>query len=93
MGVERYYMEQMEKARQLETLLENYNDGRKKTLFCQAVNLLSLQDIKDVMKALALEEEEGMSVKEKAKQAEGFLREKAGEQGIELKLHRKPKKK
>ncbi|MCB7060157.1 hypothetical protein, partial [Eggerthella lenta] len=66
-------MEQMEKARQLETLLENYNDGRKKTLFCQAVNLLSLQDIKDVMKALALEEEEGMSVKEKAKQAEGFL--------------------
>ena len=52
MGVERYNMEQMEKARQLETLLENYNDGRKKTLFCQAVNLLSLQDIKDVMKAL-----------------------------------------
>lgn len=93
MGVERYNMEQMEKARQLETLLENYNDGRKKTLFCQAVNLLSLQDIKDVMKALAPEEEEGMSVKEKAKQAEGLLREKAGEQGIELKLHRKPKKK
>lgn len=31
MGVERYNMEQMEKARQLETLLENYNDGRKKT--------------------------------------------------------------
>ena len=37
-------MEQMEKARQLETLLDNYNDGLKKTLFCQAVNLLSLQE-------------------------------------------------
>ena len=40
-GVERYNEEQMEKSRHLEMLLENYNDGRKKTFYCQAVNLLT----------------------------------------------------
>ena len=39
-GMEAYNAEQMEKARILDVLLSNYNDGRKKTLFCVAVNLL-----------------------------------------------------
>ena len=45
----------MEKSRHLEMLLENYNDGRKKTFYCQAVNLLTLHDIRNVMKVLAAE--------------------------------------
>ena len=91
-GVERYNEEQMEKSRHLEMLLENYNDGRKKTFYCQAVNLLTLQDIRDVMKVLAAEAGDGLSLKEKAKRAETLFLERAGEQGIELKLRRKPKK-
>ena len=91
-GVERYNEEQMEKSRHLEMLLENYNDGRKKTFYCQAVNLLTLQDIRDVMKVLAAEAGDGLSLKEKAKRAETLFLERAGEQGIELKLRRKPEK-
>ncbi|MCD7991525.1 MAG: DUF3795 domain-containing protein [Clostridia bacterium] len=91
-GVEHYNEEQTEKSRHLEILLENYNDGRKKTLYCQAVNLLKLQDIRDVMKTLEGEDREGLFIKEKAKRAESLFLEKAGEREIELKLRRKPKK-
>lgn len=38
-----YNAEQIEKARILDGLLSGYNDGRKKALFCIAVNLLELQ--------------------------------------------------
>ena len=43
--MEVYNTEQMEKARILDVLISNYNDGRKKTLFCVAVNLLELQEL------------------------------------------------
>lgn len=92
MGIERYNEEQTEKSRYLEILLEQYNDGRKKTLYCQAVNLLNLQDIRDVMEVLAAENRDGLSVKEKAKGAENLFLKKAEAQGIDLKLRRKPKK-
>ena len=49
-------------------------------------------DIRDVMKVLAAEAGDGLSLKEKAKRAETLFLERAGEQGIELKLRRKPKK-
>ena len=48
-GVEAYNAEQAEKRLILEKLLADYNDGRKKTLFCTAVNLMELQDLKDVL--------------------------------------------
>ena len=38
-GIEAYNAEQEEKVEILGTLLAGYNDGRKKTLFCVAVNL------------------------------------------------------
>ena len=44
-GVEAYNAEQAEKACILDILLAHYNDGRKKTLFCVAVNLLELQEL------------------------------------------------
>ncbi|MFN1908018.1 hypothetical protein ACK2FV_00010 [Clostridioides difficile] len=39
MGIEQYNHEQQEKAQILSYLLSNYNDGRRKTFFCVAVNL------------------------------------------------------
>jgi hypothetical protein len=41
-GIAQYNLEQEEKVRILNELLCHYNDGRKKTLFCTAVNLLEL---------------------------------------------------
>ena len=44
-------------------LLTEYNDGRKKTLFCLAVNLLSLEDLRTVFENTDLQ----LPVKDRAK--------------------------
>lgn len=51
-GVKAYQEEQCEKVAILKELLENYNDGRKKTLFCLAVNLLELDELRKVMEQI-----------------------------------------
>ena len=51
-GLERYKSELEEKAEILNYLLSNCNSGRQKTLFCIAVNLLELQDIKAVLEQI-----------------------------------------
>lgn len=48
-GEEAYIEEQKEKRQILDRLSADYNDGRKKTLFCVAVNLMELQTLKEVM--------------------------------------------
>ena len=55
MGVEAYNSEQMQKLQILKLLLEGNNDGRRKSFFCLAVNLLDLEDLKTVMEHLAEE--------------------------------------
>lgn len=52
LGMETYAEEQREKAEILRALLENYNDGRRKTLFCVAVNLLPLPALHGVLETL-----------------------------------------
>ena len=67
LGIDAYNAEQEEKANILEVLLSNYNDGRKKTLFCVAVNLLELQDLQTVLKEIGSNPDmETMTLKEKA---------------------------
>ena len=39
-GIDAYHKEQTRKVEILQTLLDEYNDGRKKTFYCLAVNLL-----------------------------------------------------
>lgn len=90
-GAGAYQAEQREKAAILNELLENYNDGRRKTLFCLAVNLLELDDLRSVMKRIK-EEEKGLSVKEKAAYTAALLREVSDQKGIRLKLKKKPAK-
>lgn len=36
----------------LNYLLANYNDGRRKTFFCIAVNLLDLPDIREILRQI-----------------------------------------
>ena len=56
-GIESYIAQQNEKVFILSELLSKYNDGRRKTFFCLAVNLLELQDIKAVMTRITHEAE------------------------------------
>lgn len=90
-GVKAYQEEQSEKVAILYELLENYNDGRKKTLFCLAVNLLELDDLERVMEQIK-EDETGLSVKEKASHMAGLLQEVSDQKGISLKLRKKSAK-
>ncbi len=86
-GIAAYNREQLEKKRILEELLENYNDGRRKTLFCVAVNLLELPELRQALTLLRTAA--GLPPKEKSQYAAELLRKLAQKRHVELKLRRK----
>ena len=93
-GIEAYNEEQTQKAEILQTLLSDYNDGRRKTFYCVAINLLPLQDIKDVMKQIVENTSlNNLAVKEKAENVASLFQNLAVKQGIALKLRKKSVKK
>lgn len=92
LGLEAYLAQLEEKRSILRALLEEYNDGRRKTFFTTAVYLLPLEDLQDVMAALnRLPERTQQPVKERVLVAVGALQAAADRRGILLKLIRKPK--
>ena len=54
-GLAKYHEVLRDKARILEHLIANYNDGRRKTLFSIAVNLLELSDLQMIMEKVEKE--------------------------------------
>ncbi len=92
-GIEQYNLELEEKAGILRSLLANYNDGRRKTFFCIAVNLLELQELKDAMEQISIKTSSGnLSIKEKAAIVTGLFQTVAESRSIVLKLNKKPSK-
>ena len=90
LGIDTYNAEQAEKANILEVLLSNYNDGRKKTLFCVAVNLLELQDLQTVLKEIDCKPDmETLTFKEKSAFVAGLLQDAAVMKNIDLNLRKK----
>ncbi len=84
-GIELYSAEQHRKKVLLNHLLNTYNDGRKKTMFCAAVNLLELDDLENIINELdknALH----LSLREKAAYAASLFQETAAAKNITLKL-------
>lgn len=81
-----------QKAAILKALLENFNDGRRKTFYCLAVNLLELQDILTAIEKIKKEITEEMPLKEKASIAVRCFENIANQKGIILKLNKKPSK-
>ena len=88
MGVSAYEAELNTKIEILEELLRNYNDGRRKGLFCIAVNLLDLADINSIMKQLDNEVDSQASLKEKSAAAVRLFQAASDKKGIELKLRK-----
>lgn len=84
-----YKAELDEKMELLRVLLEQYNDGRHKSPFCTAVNLLELDSLREVLAQLAAQTTAEQTPKEKAAFAAGLLQAKAELQGISLKLRKK----
>lgn len=89
-GIEAYNAEQAEKAGILDTLLSRYNDGRKKTMFCVAVNLLELWELREVLIQIEGNPEmEILSPKEQSTFVAKLLQDAADRNGFDLKLHKK----
>lgn len=91
MGFDAYRVELMQKQTFLRTLLAHYNDGRRKTFFCTATNLLSLADIASVCQHLDAQDALSLPLQERAALAVDLLKSVATKKGIDLTLHRKPK--
>lgn len=88
-GTEKYREEQEKKRRILQLFLENYNDGRRKTFFCVAVNLLELEDLERAVRQLGAEKEaDSLPMKEKAARAVCLLQAAADERKIALRLRK-----
>jgi len=91
-GLESYQSELNRKIDILQDLLNNYNDGRRKSFFCTAVNLLELQDIESVMVQIADEVKPDMPLKEKSATAVRLFQAIAKTRNITLKLNKKARK-
>ena len=87
-GMEAYEAQLDEKTGILERLLESYNDGRRKSYFCLAINLLELHDINVVMEQIDKEVEPESTMKVKAAVAVRLFDEMAAQKGVSLKLRK-----
>lgn len=93
LGIEKYHLELVEKNKILRYLLENYNDGKRKSFFGIAVNLLDLQDIRDLMKQIDVQTSaSNLTLKEKAAIAVTLFQNVAQEKELILKLNKKSTK-
>lgn len=90
-GIENYTRQQERKSKILKQLLQDYNDGRRKTFYCLAVNLLPLSEIEKVMENLKnFNGLNDLDVKEKAEKVTDDLKRIGREKGILLKMNKKP---
>lgn len=88
-GLQSYLEELQEKEQMISLLLQEYNDGRHKSFYCTAINLLDIADCRNVMKKIADLVRDDMSVKGKATCIEVCLKQIADDKGVDLRLHKK----
>lgn len=88
-GVDTYMEELNEKAGVLQFLLDHYNDGRRKSFYCLAANLLSPDDLRGVKKYIDCElDRPGLGPKDKIERIFSALEDRAKSRGITLKLRK-----
>lgn len=88
--MESYNAEQMEKVKILNILLSRYNDGRKKALFCVAVNLLDVRELQTILREIERKSDmETLTLKERGAFVASLLQDAATKKNIDLKLRKK----
>lgn len=89
-GIDAYNQEQRQKARFLNELLERYNDGRRKSFFCVAVNLMELSEIEEAFCQIHSGVElEALPLKEKCARVTDIFQSIVRRRKLKLKLNRK----
>ena len=91
-GLPAYRTELEEKAAALKFLLENCNDGRRKTFFCLAVNLLEISDVRAILGEMESAVSDETALKTRAAMAVERFQDAAQRQGVVLKLNKAPPK-
>ena len=89
LGMDTYTKDLDEKISFLETLLADYDDGRRKSFYCTALNLLDLTAIKSAMAQLEAEARPTQPTKARAAIAVRLLQDAADSQCISLKLRKR----
>lgn len=88
-GLEQYKTDLNRKVEFLEFLLSNLNDGRKKSFYCLAVNLLDLQDLKEIETIIRQEiSNSNDDIKTKVEKTVQLFECKASEKNIQLTLRK-----
>lgn len=90
-GLGAYETELNKKVELLKNLLDHYDDGRRKSFYCTAVNLLSLDDIETVRERLDSGTKADDPLKIRAAAAVRLFDEIASSKNISLKLRKKVK--
>ena len=89
-GIKAYNQELTRKSAILQTLLAEYNDGRRKTFYCIAVNLLPLYQVEGVMQQVSNDPAlNALPIKEKAACVVALFEAVASWDGLVLKLRKK----
>jgi len=88
-GMAAYQSELDEKVSALQVLLAGYDDGRRKSFFCTAAQLLPLRDIQSVMLQLSENADASAALKDKVANAVRLLQSAADASGIEIGLRKK----
>jgi len=89
LGLDNYIRELNAKIIILQELLNSYDDGRRKSLFCLTVNLFDITDLNSLIEQLKSECPVEASIKEKANIAVHIIQSLAQLKGRELKLRKK----
>lgn len=90
MGLDAWLALLRQKRAVLDQLLADWNDGRRKSLYCAAAYLLEPQALRRVMEALAAQS--GLAAapaKERAQAAAALLQTEADRAGVSLKLNKR----
>jgi len=72
----------------LENLIKNYNDGRMKSYYCLAVNLLPLSELDNVMAKIQGSENTDVEIKKKARLTKDLLESAAESLDIRIELRK-----
>ncbi len=87
-GIEEFARQEIEKQEFLEYLIDNYDEGRSKSFYCTACQLLPLDKLREALAEAEAEMPEVADVKEKARLVRAAINKLAGSMKIDLKLRK-----
>jgi predicted RNase H-like nuclease (RuvC/YqgF family) len=89
-GVKQFIEQQEKRIKLLETMIDDFDDGRSRSFFCRAAALLSLNSLESSLdkatQKIKTGDIEPNDIKIKARILKGLLNEAGFKEGIELKL-------